>query len=111
MSRRVYIIHIPNRDTRFHDFVLFKSTSERTAFCAIFFVDIEFAQSPCRKSFWIRRRITKHLIKHRLPQVVQPLDGAAAGAAQRIGLVEDRRDASLLIEEGQGNQRIFNYTV
>ena len=47
--------------------------------------------------------IPKHFQKDRLGEAVEQFDGALALAAQRIRLVQDRRDPPLLVERGKRN--------
>ncbi len=56
----------------------------------------------------IRHRITKHLQKHRLQELVELGDGLAALGAQGVGLVQDGGDAALFGEGWEGNPDVLD---
>ncbi len=51
-----------------------------------------------RQTMLVNDRIPKHLIEDRLPERVDAVEGAGAEATQRVRLIEDRRNAFLLLQ-------------
>lgn len=60
-------------------------------------------------SLWIDNWVTEHIEEHGLQQLVELGDGFASLGAQRVGLVQDRRDAALLGKRRTRNRNFMHY--